>query len=196
MKILHFFIFLIVVYSEDVICFEPILTQLVWKSDLEIGPQADFLVKAEPVRFAEGPLGISFNLQIYGEKDGKEYLAFEDKGLGTQLYGIFQTGQIDSPLIVVSSQNGRYKTVNTYYFDKGKIKKGFELDSVLFPEILIRKSGGLIIMIAEIDENKELKSRNIFYYQKKWVNTEQSKNRDLLRSFGRRFDGLDQTTNN
>lgn len=196
MRVLNILVFCICFFSLEAKSFEPVVTQLVWKSDLEVGSQSFFLVEAEPVRFAEGPLGVSYNLNFYGEKDGKKFLAFQDKNLGAEIYGIFHPGQMDSPLIVVSSTNGRFKTISGYHYENGKISKDFQVDSVFFPEILIRKSGGVYVMISEKDENNQLKSRSLFYFQKFWFGTDTSLNRDLTRPFGQRFDGLDRTTNN
>lgn len=169
--------------------FEPVPTQLVWQSDLEVGPAADFLVKAEPTRIAEGPLGVSVDLRIYGQKDGKQYLAFEDKNIGTQIYGMFHTGQVDSPLIVVSTTNGRFKTVSGYHYENGEIKRGFQVGSELFPEIIIRKSGGLYILISSNDDFKKMNSKTIYYYKKYWTEG------DELTAFGQRFRELGRVSN-
>lgn len=169
--------------------FEPVTTQMVWQSDLEVGPAADFLVKAEPTRVAEGPLGVSVDLRIYGQKNGKQYLAFEDKNIGTQIYGMFHTGQVDSPLIVVSTTNGRFKTVSGYHYENGEIKRGFQVGSELFPEIAIRKSGGMYVLISTSDDAKQMNSKVISYYDKYWANG------DLLLPFGQRFKGLDRVSN-
>ncbi len=196
MRVINILVCCICFFSLEAKSFEPVVTQLVWKSDLEVGPQSFFLVEAEPVRFAEGPLGVSYNLNFYGEKDGKKFLAFQDKNLGSEIYGIFHPGQMDSPLIAVSSANGRFKTISGYHYENGKIYKDFQVDSALFPEIIIRKTGGVFVMISEKDESNQLKSRSIFYYQKYWAGTDMSLNRDLMSPFGQRFKGLDRMTDN
>lgn len=191
MRVLNYLLIGVGLYFNAFVtnAFEPVATQMVWQSDLEVGPAADFLVKAEPTRIAEGPLGVSVDLRIYGQKNGKQYLAFEDKNIGTQIYGMFHTGQVDSPLIVVSTTNGRFKTVSGYHYENGEIKRGFQVGSELFPEIAIRKSGGMYVLISTSDDAKQMNSKVISYYKKFWVNE------DDVSPFGQRFKGLDRVSN-
>lgn len=156
------------VYSLASAAFEPIQTNFLWKSDLNVGPKADFLVKLEPRKIDEHAFGIVNYLKIYGEENNSLFLAHEEKDVG-EILAIFHVGQVDSPLITVTTKMGKFFDVRGYYYDEGRVKKGFEFSSTSFPEVVIRKSGGVYIIARFLNEKYELVTKTFFYFSKNWA---------------------------
>lgn len=147
---------------------EPLQASLLWKSDLNVGAPADFLVKTESSKHAEGPLGLVNDLKFYSVTREDFKLCHEEKDIG-EVLGIFHTGQIDSPLITISTKNGRLFDIRGFYYDAGKVKRGFEFSSISFPEIVVRKSGGVYVVARFKDSKDQLMAKVFFYYAKNWA---------------------------
>lgn len=141
---------------------------LLWKSDLNAGSSADFLVRTESKKIAEGPLGLLTDIKIYTNTDDSLQLVYEERDVG-EVVGIFHLGQVDSPLVTVSTKTGSFFDVRGYYYDRGKVKKGFEFSSISFPEVVVRKSGGVYVVVRFLDTENKLMTKVFFYYSKNWA---------------------------
>lgn len=149
--------------------YEPMPTQILWRSDID-ELESDFQAKLEPRYLDEQKKEFTYDLKIYGIKQGEKYLAYEEKDLGYRIYSLTTTAQGYSPLIIISADDDKgEKVVRGYQYKNGKVTRGAFVRSLRTPEIaLYPGESGLLVVYSKFNEQHSEKFYVAIFTDRTW----------------------------
>lgn len=150
--------------------YEPMPMQMFWRSDIDAF-ESDFQVKLDARYLTEDKTEFTYDLQIFGTKQGKKYLAYEEKDIGYKIYSITTTAQGYSPLIIVSADDDKGdKIIRGYQYKEGKVTRGAIVRSLRFPEILLYSGeSGVRLIFSKFDKNGKEMFYKMLFTNRRWL---------------------------
>jgi hypothetical protein len=144
--------------------------QMFWRSDIDAF-ESDFKVKLDARYLTEDKTEFTYDLQIYGSKQGKKYLAYEEKDIGYKIYSITTTAQGYSPLIIVSADDDKGdKIIRGYQYKERKVTRGAMVRSLRFPEILLYPGeSGVRLIYSKFDKNGKEMFYKMLFTNTRWL---------------------------
>ena len=149
--------------------FEPFPLQMLWQSDVDAF-ESDFQVKIEPRYLTAEKNEFTYDLKIYGTKQGKKYLAYEEKDIGYKIYSATTTAQGYSPLIIVSADDDRgEKIIRAFQYKDSKVTLGAMVRSLRFPEVLLYPGeSGVRLIFSKFDKNGTEMFYRMLFTDREW----------------------------
>ncbi len=149
--------------------YEPMPMQMFWRSDIDVF-ESDFHVKLDARYLTKEKNEFTYDLQIYGTKQGKKYLAYEEKDIGYKIYSITTTAQGYSPLIIVSADDDKgEKIIRGYQFKDGKVTLGAIVRSLRFPEVFLYPGeSGVRLIYSKFDKNGTEMFNRMLFIRRAW----------------------------
>ena len=150
--------------------FEPFPLQMLWQSDVDAF-ESDFQVKIEPRYLTAEKNEFTYDLKIYGSKQGKKYLAYEEKDIGYKIYSVTTTAQGYSPLIIVSADDDKgEKIIRGFQYKDGKVTLGAMVRSLRFPEVLLYPGeSGVALIFSKFDKNGTEMFYKMLFSNRRWI---------------------------
>ncbi len=150
--------------------FEPFPLQMLWQSDVDAF-ESDFQVKIEPRYLTAEKNEFTYDLKIYGTKQGKKYLAYEEKDIGYKIYSVTTTAQGYSPLIIVSADDDKgEKIIRGFQYKDGKVTLGAMVRSLRFPEVLLYPGeSGVALIFSKFDKNGTEMFYKMLFSNRRWI---------------------------